>query len=569
MDNEYDSSKENRKILYGYLVKHYGEIEARDLMLKNTENLFGFHGLAWALGKIDFDFFCEYFLQDTFTPKPDNVARKLAPVHYEVWNNIKEMFLEDKFDKLELIMPRGTAKTTVCDFAVSVWLHCYKISIYTLVCGKTEQDSVEFISQTKQAFEENIYIIQAFGKLIDEKNCTVNKLELELANKTKIQAISSTSSMRGKKYNGVRPSCIIADDYQGKADIITEEAREKKYRTWMEDSAYAGDKAVNRNGKKVKMATKFIVLGTILHKDCFMSRLLKNKDYKHILERVVTFDIDEYFSTGLWEEFRKIYFDNTLQDPQSEAKEFYYQHENEMKYETIWNDKYDCLELAIDYYNDPIGFKQEMMNDASKIGERKFKSIRTESPEVIEQHEFIKTMLCLDPAGTENKDQTKGDFFAFLVGSQAINSFKYVRKGEIIKLKGYDDYIKHTIELIKKYKDITHVYIEKNTYMGADVNKLKEIINANYKLKSRKIEFINEMQSKNKDDKIFTIVGEVNNGQIIYNSEDKDFYEQILEFAGQEFTSHDDAPDITAEFANRIDSIKKGPSIGPIFIRGL
>ena len=556
MQEEYDEGKENRKILYEYLEKHYGFSKAKKLMLENNENLFGYHGLAWALGKIDFDFFCEYFLQDTFTPKPDNAARQLAPVHYEVWDNIKAMFQEDKFDKLELIMPRGTAKTTVCDFAVSVWLHCYKFSIYTLVCGKTEQDSVEFISQTRQAFEENIYIIQAFGTLIDTKNCTVNKLELELANKTKIQAISSTSSMRGKKYNGARPSCIIADDYQGKADIITEESRERKYRTWMEDSAYAGDKAVIRNGKKVKMATKFIVLGTILHGDCFMSRLLKNKDYKHILKRVVKFNVDEYFSNGLWEEFRKIYFDNSLQDSQSEAKEFYYKHENEMKYETIWPDKYDCLELAIDYYNDPVGFKQEMMNDASKIGERKFKSIRTETPEIIESHKFIKTMLLIDPAGTDNKHKNTEDYFAFLVGSQAENSFKYVRKGELRKINQYDDYIDHTIKLLKQYENITHLYIEKNTYMGADVNKLKEIIANDPDLKNRDIEFINEMQSKNKDDKIFTIVGEVNNGQIIFNSEDEEFYKQILEFAGQEFSIHDDAPDITAEFANRIPNIE-------------
>ncbi len=555
MEFEYDLGKENRKILYKYLDIHYGSTKAKELMIKNNENLFGYHGLSWALGNIDFNFFCEYFLQDTFTPKPDNAARKLAPIHFEVWDNIKEMFQEDKFDKLELIMPRGTAKTTVCDFAVSVWLHCYKISIYSLVCGKTEQDSIEFITQTRQAFEENQFIIQAFGQLIDTKNCTVNKLELELANKTKIQAISSTSSMRGKKYNGTRPSCIIADDYQGKADVITEEARERKYRTWMEDSAYAGDKAVYRNGKKVKMATKFIVLGTILHKDCFMSRLLNNKDYKHILKRVVNFDIDEFFHTGFWEEFRKIYFDNTLQDSQSEAKEFYYQHETEMKYETIWNDKYDCLELAIDYFNDPVGFKQEMMNDASKIGERKFKSIRTESPEEIENHEFIKTMLCIDPAGTGNIKNSR-DYFAFLVGSQADNSFKYVRKGEIIKLTNYDDYISHTIELLKKYSDITHIYVEKNTYMGADVNKIKEAIEGDNELKNKDYEFINEMQKKNKDDKIFTIAGEVNNGQIIFNEDDKDFCEQILGFAGQEFTQHDDAPDITAEFANRINNLE-------------
>lgn len=553
---EYDELKENRKILYKYLKDHYGVVKAKELMIENNDNLFEYHGLAWALGKIDFNFFCEYFLQDTFTPKPDNTARELAPVHYEVWENIKEIFQEDKFDKLELIMPRGTAKTTVCDFAVSVWLHCYSISIYTLVCGRTEQDSIEFIVQTRQAFEENEYIIQAFGILMDTKNCTVNKLELELANKTKIQAISSTSSMRGKKYNGSRPSCIIADDYQGKNDIITEEARNKKYNTWVEDSGYAGDKAVYRQGEKIKQATKFIVLGTILHGDCFMSRLLKNKDYKHILKRVVNFDVDEYFHEGLWAEFCKIYFNDKLQDSISDAKEFYYKHAKDMQYETIWNDKYDCLDLAIDYYNNPTAFKQEMMNDASKIGEKWFKSNRPQSLEEIKSHTFIKNILVCDPANSISK---KADFSAFAVGGLADNDFIYIKKGEVLKVS-FNDFCEHIIKLLKDFPEITHVSIEKNLYMGADVLKIEDLIRGDKDFAGRNIKFVNKMQKENKDEKISTIIDDVNNGRIIFNEEDKDAIQQLMDFCGQDYSEHDDFPDVVAQLTidiKLIEVIKK------------
>lgn len=288
----FDSEEEqNKYLLYTYTHLEYikngaTEIEAdeatKELVKANKNNLFGYHGLAYKLGLNNFVFFCKYFLQDTFIPKPDNMARELTPIHYEVWDLMEDMFIRDEFDKIELVLPRGCAKTTVCDFALSVWLHCYKKSIFTLVAGRTELDSTEFISETRQAFEENKYIIKAFGLLINVKKFTANKLELELSNKTKIMAISSNSSMRGKKYNGVRPSVLIADDYQSKADIITQEARDKKYNTWIEDSGYAGDTAVFRKGIKIKQATKFIVLGTILHRNCLMSRLLENKDYKHI-----------------------------------------------------------------------------------------------------------------------------------------------------------------------------------------------------------------------------------------------------------------------------------------------
>lgn len=553
--------EQNRYLLYKYTTKQLiysgfnqsdAETTAQEMMLSHADNLFGINSLASQLGEYSIEFFCLYYLQDTFLPKPNNAARILAPVHYKIWEQLEDIFLKDTTDKLELIMPRGACKTTVCDYAISVWLHCYKKSIYTLVAGKTEQDATEFIAQTRQAFEENPYIIKSFGKLIDIKKYTVNKLELELSNKTKIQAISSTSSMRGKKYNGSRPSCIIADDYQSKSDCITQEARDKKYNTWIEDSGYAGDKAVYRQGKKIKQATKFIVLGTILHRDCFMSRLLKNRDYKHIVKRVVDFNVDEYFHNGLWEEFRKLYFNDKSKDSVSDAKEFYYQHQEDMQYETIWQDKYNCLDLAIDYYNNPTAFKQEMMNDASKIGEKWFVSNITQSLEEIQSHNFIKNILVCDPA---NSISNKADYSAFAIGGLADNDFIYIKKGELLKV-GFDDFCNHVIKLLKDFPEITHVSIEKNLYMSADVLKIKELISKDKDLINKRITFINKMQKKNKDEKISTIISDVNNGRIIFNKDDKDAIQQLMDFCGQDYSEHDDFPDVVAQLTIDIKEIQ-------------
>ena len=178
--------EQNRYLLFYYLSKTFidagateeeAEQKASEMILKNANNLFGYHGLAYSLGKISLEFFCMYFLQNTFLPKESNVAREVSEVHKELWKELDDMFVNDSYDKLELAMPRGAAKTTVCDFALSVQQHAYGSSIYTLVCGRTEQDAVEFIAQTRQAFEENQYIIKSFGNLIDTRNFTVNKLE--------------------------------------------------------------------------------------------------------------------------------------------------------------------------------------------------------------------------------------------------------------------------------------------------------------------------------------------------------------------------------------------------------
>lgn len=39
----------------------------------------------------------------------------------------------------------------------------------------------------------------------------------------------------------------------------------------------------------------------------------------------------------------------------------------------FWN----CLDMALSYYENPTSFKQEVQNDVNSIGEKWFKTIRT------------------------------------------------------------------------------------------------------------------------------------------------------------------------------------------------
>ena len=63
------------------------------------------------------------------------------------------------------------------------------------------------------------------------------------------------------------------------------------------------------------------------------------------------------------------------------------------------------------------------------------------------------------------------------------------------------------------------------------------------------------MQRTNKDEKISTIIDNVNNGQIIFVDNNKEFTDLLLDFQGQKYTLHDDSADITAECVNRLDKI--------------
>lgn len=561
MMQDKDETVQNLILLKKYLTKLYGADNAKELILKNKDNLFGFHGLSYATGKRSIEFFCLYFLQDTFVPKPDNDARPLALIHYRIWQELEKIFLKDEYDKLCCALPRGMAKTTILDYGLSCWLHCYKKSILTVIGAKKESDAMNFISRIRKTFEENKYIIRAFGKLIDSKHYIVNSMEIEFNNGTDLKAISSGSSARGINYQGSRVSVFVGDDFQDENDILTEEAREKKWQKWNNEIEHIGYSAVYRNGKKVKPASKIIYIGTVMHNDCLTSRLLRAKDYKHILKRAIEIndvDLDDLFGSGLWGECKKIVYDNKRENPVKDGYDFYLNHKKDMNFPILWEANWDRFkDLALQYWKDPESFRQEMMNDASRIGQRKFKHITTETLEEIEKHIFKVTGLFVDPATSTKKT---ADYSAFCVGSLADNGFKYCRKGIIERLE-FDDYIKKIIDLLKKYTDITYINIEKNTYLGTDVLKLKEIIAKDKELNSRHFQWDNLSQRKNKDDRINTIVGDVNNGQIIFNNEDTEATQQILDFCGCKYSVHDDFCDVIATFNEKIGIIEVGHPI--------
>lgn len=293
-------------VLRKYLTKHYGEDNAIKLIKEYANSL---DDLAIALGKEDIEFFCLYFMSDTFVVKDNNVARQLSKGHYELWELANRIFVQDEFDKTAIIEPRGFAKTTIFDMAVSVWLHCYKKSLFTLLGAKTDTDATQFLDSIKKVFNENQKIINCFGKLINVKatkengeKYTVNANEVEFTNGTYIKTVGSGTSVRGANWGGIRPTVFIGDDFQDEKNILTDAAREKQYSKWTKEIEEVGDKAVYRNGVKIKAATKIIAIGTVLHIDCLMSRLSRNNDYYTILRRAIILEdgqtVEDIFEYG-------------------------------------------------------------------------------------------------------------------------------------------------------------------------------------------------------------------------------------------------------------------------------
>lgn len=485
------------------------------------------------------EYFCLYYLQNIYIGED---KADLAKIHRDIWKEIEDMILHKTHDKQEYILSRGTGKSTFVSLGTAIWCSCYKYKTYTVIASAIGDTASTFIRNIRLALDGNERIEKSFGKLFDTKKCIVNSEQIELCNRTMVQSISASSTLRGKSYGNTRIELLILDDYQKDDEVSTDDQRQKKWKKFNDDVKYA----VQKNNSTI------IAVGTVQHPECFYSRLKALPTWKVRHEKGVLVDnVDELFNEGLWLEFKNILFNIKDEFRLDNAKEFYFQHKDDMQYPLLWQEYWDCLEMALSYYENPTSFKQEVQGDTSSVGEKRFTTIVNENAEIIETHNFTKTMLTIDPASSTGK---KNDFSAFIVGSTADNNIKYIRSGEILKLN-FDDYILHTLELLKKYSDIIHIYIEKNLYMGADVIKLKELISRDKELKYRRFTFINEMQKKNKVDKIDSIVGDILFGRVIFNGKNEDALQQLKDYEG-ETSLHDDFPDCLAECISRLDTIQ-------------
>ena len=546
-------------ILNKYLTKKYGKQNSRKLILSNANNL---DKLAVALAQDDISFFCLYFLTNFFVQNSNSTnIRDLADVHYEIFEELNNMFVKDRWDNEEFILPRGLGKSTVINKALACWTHCYKRSRYTVVIGKREEDAVNFVEDTKQMLKTQ-KIVKNFGELVNTKDRVVNKQELELDNNTKIVAISSGTSIRGTSYGcneGIfRPSIIIVDDFINENDILTDTAKEKIVNKYYKEIMEAGDKAVYRNKKKIKQATKFLVIGTPLSNDDFINTIRQDSEFRVFHKSVCDFNVDDYFTNNKnWQVYKSILLNNKDENRIQNAQLYYNEHIDTMKFERLWNEKWSCCYLANKYFTKRLTFMQELMCDCEKVGEVWIKYMAKLSAKEIEEKEFNKTILAVDSACSNS---SKSDFSAFTILSKTNNGFYCVREGSLKKFDSkteFDKYIDYIIDLLHKWIDINYIFIEKNVYKGIDATRVEELIKKDKELSKRNIQVETIYNTKNKDTRISTITDKINSGQIIFNENDKEYNEQIKEFRGQKYVTHDDAIDSLEMAVNNIDKINK------------
>lgn len=530
-----------KKITLKCCKQLYGKDKGAKIYAAHEDDLFIYHGLAWEIGRINFKYFCSVFLYNLlFDYSGDNIP--LSKKHYEIWKELQDVMLNRNNTRNCYVFPRSFGKSTTITIPLALWAALYCIHPFVVVDSATEKQAENFINTMKIQIEDNDYIKSCFGAVIN-KDLKYNASEIELdikPQRSKIQCVSSTSSVRGINYGSFRVGLLILDDAQDEKQITT-------------DKACADLNARINNGILKALQNKnnhVVALGTVQRKGDLYDTFLHSPTWKSHTEKCILLDdIDEYFRTSEgWQTIRKILkTKSTNENALYEAENYYLEHKQELEYPLIW-DNYDCFDLALEYFEDSVSFKKERQCDINCLGEKRIKSLSAIPAVDIENKEFTNTILSVDPASTANN---KSDYSAFCVLSDTENNIKYARKCIIDKLE-FNDYIKMILSLLIQYPDISTVSVEKQTYSGADVIKLREQIQRIPELMNRPITYINKARTKNKDNRIDTVIPDINMGRIIFNEDDIAAIDQIKEFAGTAYTAHDDMIDCVADAAENI-----------------
>lgn len=224
--------------------------------------------------------FVKLFLLSRF-----DVPVPIAAFHREMWS-----IATSGVRRIAFAAPRAHAKSTSMTHALTLFLFLLRIQQYGFIVSDTESQAAQFLGDIKAELLENVELREMFGiKRIVKDAITDIIVELDDGYLFRLQALGAEQKVRGRKWNNLRPGFIICDDLEND-EMVESEARREKFRNWF-------FKALVPSLSKTGI---IIVVGTILHLDSVLMRLLKNDSWTTKLYKAHA-GFDD-FSELLWPE---------------------------------------------------------------------------------------------------------------------------------------------------------------------------------------------------------------------------------------------------------------------------
>lgn len=361
----------------------------------------------------------------TYLPHYLNKAPSSA--HREIHALIEDL-LDRRGQKLALAAPRGFGKTTMITLITILYAICYETDRYIVIISSSSSQAIQFLGDIKKELESNEKLRMDFPELTGPSPRPWKRDDIVVPNNVRVLALGSGQRIRGRKYGEIRPTLVVADDFEDADNAFSLETQ-NKLRDWVTRSILkAGDSNTN-----------YLFMGTLHHPHCLLAEFLSPTAWpdwtKRCYKAIVSWATDQ----NLWNQWMDIYYsrcDWIGQYGTQAAKVFFDAHQEQMLEgaEVLWSEKWAYYGLMVEYADDPIAFNSELQNEPINPRDCLFDVSRFMYWD--DQYESIEALLkaigdrveiygACDPS--MGKGKVRGDYTAIIVlARDPSNGFVYV-----------------------------------------------------------------------------------------------------------------------------------------------
>lgn len=494
--------------------------------------IIGPNGIRKKLGAFDLGFFGRAYLPHYFSrPSPefhrelddlwqDGVLKGLNPLDNPKMINAHEG------SHTAVAAPRGHAKSTNLTFKDTLHATVYAYKHYVILLSDTRDQAAGFLESIKEELEENEALREDFGDLrgnVWREDVIVTKTDI------KIQAKGAGQKVRGLKHKNWRPDLIVLDDIENDENVRTPEQR-MKLLNWF-------DKAVSKCGDDY---TDFVYIGTVLHYDSLLIRVMKRAAYRAVKYKAVI----SFSNSPRWDDWEVILTELDNPDRAEDALVFFQSHEEEMLAGTkvLWPEK-------LSYY--------QLMFMRVDEGEASFNS--EEQNEPINPEDCLFNEEWFDEYNPHEVDFSSKDydFYGFVdpsLGKSKKSDYSAIQTLVLHKPTGYMYDVDSDIErrhpdaiindVLGKAVWLKKTYGKKYVKFGCEVNQFQWFLKEQLAKASARckiyLPLVEVTQTSDKTLRIQTLQPDVKNKYIKFNPKSKRLKEQLKYFP---MADHDDGPD--------------------------
>jgi predicted phage terminase large subunit-like protein len=468
--------------------------------------------------------------------------------HHDTFDNISFM---ERAVRRSNAAPRGYAKSTITALIKPLHDVCYALEDFIVMVSNTDDQADQKLRDIRAEILTNMDLVNDYGiHFKTKKPGTQSFIAYCRDHACMFKSVGAGKEIRGIRFGAKRPSKIVCDDTEHSDEVLNEALR-TKYEDWYYQ-------VISQIGNE---NTNIDFIGTILHRESLLSRLLVNPAYTGKVYKAVITWAD---NTKLWAEWQKIYTNLDDNSRVEKSQAFYEQHQEALLKgsKVLWPEKEPYLFLMKELIekgkrafmkekqNEPLGSDEALLDKIHYYQERK-EGIYIEDTQTLipwvefkdRDGRFKSAYGALDPATGQTKPKVgkKSDTACLVTGLKDWKGRCFVHE-DWTKRASPTKQIAEIFEHNELY-NYEKVVVEINLYRNLlQPNILDEQKRQKEKLKKEvKIPFYEFEAVENKEKRIYTIEPKVTHGWILFNRTlSQEFMNQLLAFPRGD---HDDAPD--------------------------